>query len=216
MGNLYALGINRYDIKDTAQSVIDSLMTSDVVFVEHEEADGDFLKALGIHNKTLIELDKVDNEHVNLLDLNGKNASIITGDGYPAITDPGGKLIKKALADGHQVYVLPQVSAVVSAVILSCYDTKSFFYAGMLDFMDRDVVNNLMNNNRSMSIFLYQRTQGALEVLEIVYGKDREAKLMVDMGHKTQKIVRCSISEIPMSIPEEYTYLTIVVSPDAG
>jgi 16S rRNA (cytidine1402-2'-O)-methyltransferase len=214
MGNLYALGINRYNIKDTAQSVIDALISSDVIFVEHEQADGDFLKSLGINNKTLIEVDKVEDEHEDLLDLNNKSVSILTGDGYPAITDPGGRLIKKAIDGGHSVYVLPQVSAIVSAVILSCYPTKSFLYAGMIDFINADVLRVLMKNQDTMAVFLYQGTDSYLPTLDIVYSPEREVKLLVDMGHKSQRIIKCSVSNVKDSIPKNYTYLTIVVSPN--
>lgn len=213
MGILYAVGINRYDIDDTAPSVIEALKSSDMIFTEHLGAGKDFLESLGINDKAYVELDKVENEHIEMLDLNNKNASIITGDGYPAITDPGKKLINKALSEGHNVFVLPQVSAIVSAAILSCYNFKTFFYGGMIDFLDINTVNDLTKNSDPMSIFLYQGTENCLSLFELIYDKDREIKLLIDMGHKTQRIIICNPSTIKESIPDSYTYLTIVVSP---
>jgi 16S rRNA (cytidine1402-2'-O)-methyltransferase len=213
MGTLYALGINMYDTKDISQSVIDALKNSDTIFVEHLHADGDLLKKLGIENKTLIEIDKVADEHVDMLNLEDKNAAIITGDGFPSVTDPGATLISRAISTGHNVLVLPQVSALVSATILSGYQITSFFYGGMLDYIDAKTIQTISMNNSPMSIFLYQGTEEAIGLFDILYESDREVKILADMGRDSQKIVTSTVKDIRKDIPEVYRFVTFVIAP---
>ena len=220
---LYLLGINRYDPKDTAPRVIEALQNSSIIFGEHEEAAKSFMDMVGIDysNKDIYEV-TAQNEHLYArwaVDQvrSGKSISYLTGDGYPVITDPGYRIVNTFIKNGEGIRVYPQVSAIISSMILSGYlgaTNETFFYGGMLDFMSDKMKLEAMASSSTAAVYLYQRTRPSLKHLEDIYGVQRDVAICIDMGHDTQRIIYTKIGLLFHSpIPEDAIYVTFVISP---
>jgi 16S rRNA (cytidine1402-2'-O)-methyltransferase len=62
----------------------------------------------------------------------GKRLALISDAGTPLISDPGYKLVRVALADGHRVFGIPGASATLTALVASGLPSDTFTFAGFL------------------------------------------------------------------------------------
>ena len=62
----------------------------------------------------------------------GKRIALISDAGTPLISDPGYKLVRSAIGEGHAVTSLPGASAVLTALAAAGLATDTFLFAGFL------------------------------------------------------------------------------------
>src|SRR5262245_36259357 len=62
----------------------------------------------------------------------GKRVALISDAGTPLISDPGYKLVRGAIGEGHAVTSLPGASAVLTALAAAGLATDTFLFAGFL------------------------------------------------------------------------------------
>jgi 16S rRNA (cytidine1402-2'-O)-methyltransferase len=60
----------------------------------------------------------------------GLSVGLCSDAGYPAISDPGYRIISRAIAEGHRVEVIPGAGAVSAALLSSGLPTSSFTFKG--------------------------------------------------------------------------------------
>jgi 16S rRNA (cytidine1402-2'-O)-methyltransferase len=62
----------------------------------------------------------------------GKTVALISDAGTPLVSDPGYKLVRECLAEGHRVTCLPGASALLAAIGSAGLATDTFLFAGFL------------------------------------------------------------------------------------
>ncbi len=64
--------------------------------------------------------------------IRGKEIALVSDAGTPGISDPGYRLIQRAIEEGIPVIPIPGPSAVIAALSISGLPTDSFYFAGFL------------------------------------------------------------------------------------
>jgi 16S rRNA (cytidine1402-2'-O)-methyltransferase len=62
----------------------------------------------------------------------GKSVALVSDAGTPLVSDPGYKLVRECLNEGHRVTALPGASAVLAAIGSAGLPTNTFLFAGFL------------------------------------------------------------------------------------
>ena len=119
------------NLGDITLRAIDTLKNSDYILCEDTRVSKNLLKRYEISSK-LISNHKF-NEKKNLSKIieflkNGSVISLISDAGTPSISDPGAILINECIKNNINIVPLPGASAVSSAMSISGFSEKFFFY----------------------------------------------------------------------------------------
>lgn len=134
-GKLYLVATPIGNLDDMTYRAAETLKNSDLIACEDTRHSLHLLNHLGIskpltsyfeHNK------RQKGEYLVSLLKEGKNISLVTDAGTPAISDPGEDLVKLCIAEGIQVVPVPGAVAFVNALIISGMDTGRFCFEGFL------------------------------------------------------------------------------------
>ncbi len=123
----------------------------------------------------------------------GQDVAYISDAGTPAISDPGARLVRAALAAGIRVVPVPGASAVASALSVSGFCADAFLFAGFLPSRPaarRTVLASLMGEPRTLVFYESPRRLAAtLKDLADIFG-DREAVLCRELTKVFEEVLR--------------------------
>src|SRR3989344_4177384 len=122
MSSLYIVATPIGNLQDITLRALEILKSVDVIVAEDTRHTCGMLAHFDIHkplesydeHATELKLKKI----VQLLD-EGKNLAYVTDAGTPAVSDPGSRLVVKAVAAGHTIVTGPGPSAVTAALSIS-------------------------------------------------------------------------------------------------
>jgi 16S rRNA (cytidine1402-2'-O)-methyltransferase len=108
----------------------------------------------------------------------GASIALVTDAGTPLVSDPGGRLVRAALAEGFQVEAVPGPSAVLTALVVSGLATDRWCFEGFIPRQGRHRGERLAavagEADRAVVIFESPyRVQRLLDDLVAVCGPDR-------------------------------------------
>jgi len=124
------------NLADLSPRAVDTLAGADAIVCEDTRRTGRLLQHAGVSARRLV----VANEHtearaaadvVRLLG-EGRTVAVVTDAGTPGVSDPGERLVKAALAAGHDVEAVPGPSAALAALVVSGLPTDRFVVEGFL------------------------------------------------------------------------------------
>ncbi len=124
---------NRGDITVRALHI---LRTVAAIACEDTRRTGLLLKAYGIVPRRLLRCDehaesRCADEVVRLLQT-GESVALVCDAGTPGISDPGAALIRRVIAAGYELTVLPGATALIPAVVGSGLPAQPFVFWGFL------------------------------------------------------------------------------------
>ena len=134
-GTLYLCGTPIGNIRDMTYRAVDTLKEVDIIAAEDTRQS---IKLLNYYNiKTPLtsyhEHNKASKGPKLIEELkSGKNIALVTDAGMPAISDPGQDLVKLCYENGITVTAVPGATAVVTGLVLSGLDTRSYAFEGFL------------------------------------------------------------------------------------
>jgi 16S rRNA (cytidine1402-2'-O)-methyltransferase len=131
---------------------------------------------------------------------NGAKVVVISDAGTPAISDPGYRLVTKAIEENISITVIPGPSAVLSALILSGLPTDRFSFEGFIARKGKEraeILNNLNTQSRTMVLFESpRRTLQTLQDIQEVVGESRKAAVVREISKTYEEVIRGSISDL--------------------
>jgi 16S rRNA (cytidine1402-2'-O)-methyltransferase len=131
---------------------------------------------------------------------NGLKVVVISDAGTPAISDPGYRLVTKAIEENISITVIPGPSAVLSALVLSGLPTDRFSFEGFIARKGKErteILNNLNTQSRTMVIFESpRRTLQTLQDIQEIVGDERKAAVVREISKTYEEVIRGSLKEL--------------------
>lgn len=225
-GKLYICATPIGNLGDISERVIEVLKGADLIAAEDTRNSIKILNRFGIetpmtsyheHNR----FEKAD-ELVEKL-LSGLSVAIITDAGTPCISDPGEVLVQKCIEAGVPVTSCPGASAVITALTLSGFSTKEFYFRGFLPVKEKKKERNEALSRLSKetaTIVLYEaphKLKETLKDLAATLGEDRRIALCREMTKVHEEVIRTTIGESLLLEPKgEYVLVIEGLSMEAA
>ena len=132
---LYLVATPIGNMSEMSPRALEILKSVAVIGCEDTRNSGKLLNYFGITNK-LISCHEHNEEQASDILLkyleNGDNIAYISDAGYPGISDPGSRLVKRALDKDYKVSVVSGSNAMITALLGSGLDTTHFYFHGFL------------------------------------------------------------------------------------
>jgi 16S rRNA (cytidine1402-2'-O)-methyltransferase len=149
---------------------------------------------------------------------NGSSVALVSNAGTPAVSDPGYRLIKEAVAAGIKVVPVPGVSAAVAALSVSGLATDSFVFIGFCPRKKEkrlELIRDLKNEKRT--VIFYESPRRITRLIEeiIQVAGERNSVLSREITKIHEEFIRGTPSEILAVLrqrPEIKGECTLVVS----
>ncbi len=190
------------NLSEMTPRAIDVLNNVDVIACEDTRTSGQLLKHFDIH-KRLVAYQNFNEESsadglINLLS-KGQNVALITDAGYPLMSDPGQRVVRKATEQGYNVVPISGCNAMLNALVASGLIVQPFIFIGFLPPSSSLCKKKLQEYvNYPMTLVFYEaphRIEKMLKACLEVLG-DRECSLARELTKVHEEFLRGTISEI--------------------
>ena len=205
------------NLTDITLRALEILKKSDYILCEDTRISKKLLEKYKINSK-LISNHKF-NEKKNLVKITGflKSGSIISlisDAGTPGVSDPGLILIKECLKHDIEIIPLPGASAVTSAISISGFSDKFFFYGffpDKLKIIDDDLTS-LSHINSSIIFFISpKKLNKAIPFIKKNF-TGRNILICREMTKFYEEFIRTSVDDLKEFNQDLKGELTIVIS----
>ena len=205
------------NLADITLRALEILKKSDYILCEDTRISKKLLEKYKINSK-LISNHKF-NEKKNLVKITGflKSGSIISlisDAGTPGVSDPGLILIKECLKHDIEIIPLPGASAVTSAISISGFSDKFFFYGffpDKLKIIDDDLTS-LSHINSSIIFFISpKKLNKAIPFIKKNF-TGRNILICREMSKFYEEFIRTSVDDLKEFNQDLKGELTIVIS----
>ena len=199
---LYVVATPIGNLGDLSARAREVLAACDAVVAEDTRHSANLLRHLGLH-KPLLSLPAFDEAARTgpLLRrlLAGESLALVTDAGTPAVSDPGGILVRRAVEQGLAVVPVPGASAAVAAVSVSGFAEGRFHFAGFLPRKASDRARMLaeLKALRAQLVFYEspQRLSRTLAELRAALG-DRAALVARELTKLHEELARGALSAL--------------------
>jgi 16S rRNA (cytidine1402-2'-O)-methyltransferase len=130
----------------------------------------------------------------------GENVALVSEAGMPGVSDPGQRLVARAVEAGVPVVVLPGPSAALTALVGSGLPTDAFLFSGFLPRAEgarREAIGRL--RAATATLIFYEapgRTADTLADLAAGLGDSRRACLARELTKIHEELVRGTLGEL--------------------
>ena len=214
---LYIVSTPIGNLKDITYRAIEILNKSDLILCEDTRVSQKILNYYKIQTQLISNHkfnEKKNIEKVILELQNSKIVSLISDAGTPAISDPGKIIINECIKKNIKIYPIPGPSAVTTAISVSGFSDKYFFYGFLPSTLNEtEKVFNLLSNLESSIVFFIssKKINKIIEKLKTFFS-GRNIVICRELTKLYEEIIRLPISEIKPFKTLLKGELTIVIS----
>ena len=199
---LYLIATPIGNLSEFTPRAIEILKEADYVGCEDTRNSKILFDHFGISTTLISCHEHNENEASELLIsylLNGKNVCYVSDAGYPGISDPGSRLVKKALDNDINVSVINGSSAFLTALVASGLETDHFYFHGFLASKESQRENELKEMiNRKETLIFYEsphRIMKTLISMQKIFG-NRKICLCRELTKKFEEYIRGTLDEL--------------------
>jgi len=219
MASLFIVATPIGNLGDITLRALETLKQVDTIVAEDTRHTRKLLAHFDIH-KPLISCEEHATEAamrkvIALLD-EGKNLAYVTDAGTPAVSDPGSRLVAKAVAAGHTIVTVPGPSAVTAALSVSGFPADNFVFLGFLPHKKgREAFLKKVAGAKQTAVFFESthRIGRLLEELEQLVPPNRHLIIARELTKQFETIYRGTIKDIKEQLKETRGEFTIVIAP---
>ncbi len=204
------------NLNDISLRALETLKNVQVIACEDTRTSKVLLDKFEIKNKLLVSYHKFNEQESsqNIIKLasEGKDIAVISDAGMPGISDPGNILAKKLVEAKIDFTVIPGASALTTALVLSGFDSRNFFFAGFLPEkkVEKDKLLSQISTLSSTLIF-YVSSHNIKKDIQYLFEQlgNRKACLVKELTKVFETKYYFSLSSLP-EIDERGEFVLIV------
>ena len=191
------------NLQDLSPRALEALKTADLIACEDTRRTWGLLSAFNIPRPEMISYRQGNEERIGDTILQAVNAgrtvALCSDGGYPGISDPGYRLLRRAAKENVAFDVIPGASAVDLALLTSGLSTSSYTFKG---FPPRKpgALHRFFAEEKELphTLICFEspfRVAASLKVALEVFG-DREAAVCIELTKAHERIHRGYLSEL--------------------
>ena len=215
--NLYIVSTPIGNLGDISLRSIETLQKSDYILCKDTRVSKNLLTKYQIKSN-LISNHKF-NEKKNLSKIitlinEGSIVSLISDAGTPSISDPGAVLIKECINNNIDIIPLPGPSSVISAVSISGFSEKFFFY-GFFPEKNKILLEDLENLSKiNSSIVFFISPRKINKIIPFIKKNFSGRKILIcrEMTKFYEEYIRSEVDDLELFKSDLKGELTIVIS----
>ena len=221
-GILYLVGTPIGNLGDLSDRARETLAAVTVVAAEDTRRTGRLLRSLDIRTPLVSMFEGNEDERaaelVERLDA-GDDVAVVTDGGMPSVSDPGYRVVRRAVERGIEVRAVPGPSAAIAALVLSGLPTDRFAFEGFLPRRPGDRgrrLHVLRHDPRTVVFFESpRRVRALLREIDAALG-DRRVAVCREMTKLHEEAIRGTVAEVLTTIGERGLKgeVTVVVEGD--
>ena len=202
-GKLYIVATPIGNLKDITLRAIEVLKKVDIIACEDTRITRKLLNHLGIKDKKLVSYyehieEKVSEKLIKKLN-EGKDIALVSDAGTPTISDPGYRLIKKAINSGVEIISIPGAFAGIVALTVSGLPTDKFIFLGFLPSKDNQKVEILKKFGKlNTTLIIYESPHKIIKTLKLLENLFENCEIVVakELTKIHETVLRGEISDI--------------------
>ena len=214
---LYIVSTPIGNLSDITLRAIDVLKKSEYIFCEDTRTSKKLLDKYKIKSKLISNHKFNEKKNINkIIEIlkSEKIVSVISDAGTPAISDPGKIIINECVKKKINIYPIPGASDVSSAVSISGFSEKYFFY-GFFPQKKKDLLNDLKSlSNVDGSIIFFVSPNKINDSIEHIktFFSGRKILICREMTKFFEEYIRIEVDDLEpfQKIPKGE--LTLVIS----
>lgn len=199
---LYMVATPIGNIEEFSPRAIKILSEMDFIACEDTRNSGSLFVKFGI-KKPLISCREFNEnekaEEIITLLKEGKKVAYVSDAGYPGISDPGERLVAKAINSSIKVAVINGPNAGLCALVASGLDTTHFAFEGFLPAKETLAKKRLKElKDWPHTLIFYEaphRIERTLTLLKETFGNDRKACLARELTKLHEEYIRGTLEE---------------------
>lgn len=202
-GQLFLVPTPIGNLEDMTCRAVDTLASADLIASEDTRHTQKLLNHFKITTPQISYHEHNENQRADELISQlkaGKNIAQVSDAGTPCISDPGSRLVKRAIAEDITVTPLPGANAALTALIASGLSSESFTFIGFLPRSKNDRRESLEQwVNRPETLIFYEsphRLKKTLSDIGAIFGSKRPASLCRELTKKFEEFIRGTIDEL--------------------
>ncbi|HHZ09497.1 MAG TPA: 16S rRNA (cytidine(1402)-2'-O)-methyltransferase [Rhizobiales bacterium] len=200
---LYLVATPIGNLADVTLRALETIAAADVLACEDTRVTRALLDRYGIRRRsTPYHEHNAEEAGPRLVEalLAGRSVALVSDAGTPLVSDPGYRLVERALEAGVRVVPVPGPSSVLAALVASGLPSDTFLFAGFLSPRDgqrRARLDELKTVPATLVFFESpRRLADALAVMADVLGESRPAAVARELTKTFEEIRRGTLGEL--------------------
>ena len=214
---LYIVSTPIGNLRDITLRALDILSQSEYILCEDTRVSKKLLDKYQIKSNLISNHKFNEKKNVNkIIDiLNSKKiVSLISDAGTPCISDPGKIIINECVNNKINIYPIPGPSAVTSAVSISGFDEKYFFY-GFFPQKKKDITKDLNNLSKiNCSIVFFVPPKKINKIIEEIRNFFSGRKILIcrEISKFYEEYTRTNVEDLAQYSKIPKGELTVIIS----